>query len=114
MDIPEGVTKQYGSAGDKIFKQGHKAGKLEGQKVAKSPFATEINTIANSILKGKEKDGYKAPTTNEVGKMCNKVFKYDGEAPDRNSLKRLAITALKCVEGMELPLKKVKPPAPKK
>ena len=113
MEVPVELVKQHGSAGEKIYKKGHKDGKLEGQKVAKSPFATEVNVIANSILKGKEKEGYKAPSTNEVGKNCSKTFKFDGEAPDRNSLKRLAIITLKCMEGMELPAKKVRPPKPK-
>lgn len=113
MEIPEELLKQYGSNGEKLYKRGHKDGKLEGAKVAKSQFATEVNNIVNSILKGKEKVGYTAPNTNEVGKVCNKVFKFDGETPDRNALKRLAITALRCMEGMELPAKKVRPPTPK-
>lgn len=113
MEIPEEVIKGFGSAGEKLYKRGHKDGKLEGQKVAKSPFATEVNNIANSVLKGKEKEGYTAPNTNEVGKMCSKTFKFDGEAPDRNSIKRLLIITLKCMEGMGLPPKKVRPPTPK-
>jgi len=115
MEIPDDITKKYGSTGESIFKRGHKGGKLEGAKIAKSPFATEVNNLTNSILKAKTKENYKAPSANDVGKICSNTFKFDGNEPDRNALKRIVITALKAMEGMELPPKKVKsekPPTP--
>jgi len=115
MEIPKDVLEKHGTAGESIYKKGHKDGKLEGAKVAKSPFATEVNSLVGSILKGKEKEGYKAPDSKEVGKLCSNTFKFDGKSPDRNALKRLATTTLKCMEGMELPPKKAKtekPPTP--
>ena len=112
MEIPKDVIEKHGTTGESIYKKGHKDGKLEGAKVAKSPFATEVNSLVGSILKGKEKEGYKAPDSKEVGKLCSNTFKFDGKAPDRNALKRLATTTLKCMEGMELPPKKAKPPTP--
>ncbi len=112
METPKDVTDRYGSTGESVYKKGHKDGKLEGAKVAKSPFATEVNSLVGSILKGKEREGYKAPDSKEVGKLCSNTFKFDGKAPDRNALKRLATTTLKCMEGMELPPKKAKPPTP--
>lgn len=115
MEIPKDVLEKHGTTGESIYKKGHKDGKLEGAKVAKSPFATEVNSFVGSILKGKDKEGYKAPDTKEIGKLFSSVFKFDGEPPDRNALKRLAITTLKCIEGMEIPPKKAteKPPTPK-
>jgi len=115
MEIPKDVIEKHGTTGESIYKKGHKDGKLEGAKVAKSPFATEVNSLVGSILKGKEKEGYKAPDSKEVGKLCSNTFKFDGKSPDRNALKRLATTTLKCMEGMELPPKKAKtekPPTP--
>lgn len=115
MEIPKDVLDKHGTTGESIYKKGHKDGKLEGAKVAKSPFATEVNSLVGTILKGKEKEGYKAPDSKEVGKLCSNTFKFDGKAPDRNALKRLATTTLKCMEGMELPPKKAKtekPPTP--
>ncbi len=116
MEIPKDLIGKHGTTGESIYKKGHKDGKLEGAKVAKSPFATEVNSLVGTILKGKEKEGYKAPDSKEVGKLCSNTFKFDGKAPDRNALKRLATTTLKCMEGMELPPKKAKtetPPTPK-
>lgn len=113
MEIPKDVLEKHGSSGELIYKKGHKDGKLEGAKVAKSPFATEVNSLVGTILKGKDKEGYTAPNTKEVGKLINSLFKFDGQAPDRNALKRLATTTLKCMEGMEAPPKKEKPPTPK-
>ncbi len=114
MEIPKDVTEKSGKSGELIYKRGHKDGRLEGQKVAKSPFATEVNSVVNSILKSKGKENYKAPDAKAVGRTFNSVFKFDGEAPDRNALKRLAITTLKCMESLALPQKKTKtaPPPP--
>lgn len=112
MEIPKDVTERNGKNGESIYKRGHKDGRLEGQKVAKSPFATEVNSVVNSILKGKGKENYKAPDPKTVGRTFNSVFKFDGESPDRNALKRLAITTLKCMESLELPPKKPKSSPP--
>ena len=112
MEIPKDVTEKTGKNGELLYSKGFKAGRLEGQKVAKSPFATECNSLVNQILKGKDKENYKAPTADTVGKLSNTVFKFGGQAPDRNALKRLAITALKCIEAMPLPPKKQKTETP--
>jgi len=39
MEIPKDITERSGKNGEGNYKRGHKDGKLEGQKVAKSPFA---------------------------------------------------------------------------
>jgi len=116
MEIPEDVKKKYGTNGELVYKKGHKDGKLEGQKVAKSAFANEVNSTVNAILKGKEKENYKAPTAESVGKLANSLFKFGAKEPDRNSMKRLAILALKSMEAMAVPSKQTKvkaePPTP--
>lgn len=112
MEIPKDVTEKNGKNGELIYSKGFKAGRLEGQHVAKSPFATECNSLVNQILKGKDKENYKAPTADTVGKLSNTTFKFGGTAPDRNALKRLATTTLKCIEAMALPPKKGKSTTP--
>ncbi len=115
MEIPKDVTEKYGKTGDLVYKRGHKDGRLEGQKVAKSPFANETNGIVNSILKGKEKEGYKAPDYTKLANLCQNTFKIGGAVPDRNKIKNIVSTALKVIESMPLPAKKAKtekPPTP--
>lgn len=108
MEIPEDVTKKHGSVGESVYKKGHKDGKLEGAKVAKSPFATEVNNVTNSILKARSKDGYKAPDYTKLANLCQSSFKIGVSAPDRNKIKAIVITGLKVMESMVLPPKKEK------
>ncbi len=116
MEIPKDVAEKYGKTGDLVYKRGHKDGKLEGAKVAKSAFATETNSIVNSILKAKDKEGYKAPDYTKLANLCQMTFKIGGTVPDRNKIKNIVSTALKVIESMPLPAKKQKtesPPTPK-
>jgi len=112
MEIPEDVTKKYGSIGESVYKKGHKDGKLEGAKVAKSPFATEVNNLTNSILKAKSKEGYKAPDYTKLANLFQSSFKIGEPAPDRNKIKAIVTTGLKVMESMALPPKKVKETPP--
>ncbi len=114
MEIPKDVSEKYGKTGDLVYKRGHKDGRLEGAKVAKSPFATETNGIVNSILKAKDKEGYKAPDYTKLANLCQMTFKIGGTVPDRNKIKNIVSTALKVIQSMPLPPKKTKasPPTP--
>lgn len=118
MEIPKDITEKSGKYGEGNYKRGHKDGKLEGQKVAKSPFATELNNLISSIIKGKDKEGYKAPDYTKLANLCQNTFKIGGAVPDRTKIKIIISTALKVIEAMPLPPKTVKakttnpPPAP--
>lgn len=115
MEIPKDLTEKYGKTGDLVYKRGHKDGRLEGAKVAKSPFATETNGIVNSILKAKDKEGYKAPDYTKLANLCQNTFKIGGAVPDRNKIKNIVLTGLKVIESMPLSPKKkaeAKPPTP--
>jgi hypothetical protein len=116
MDVPDTIIERLGSQGVNVFKQGHKAGKLEGAKVAKDEFATEMNSVVNGVITAKGKDGYKAPDTEELGKVVSQVFGYGKPLPDRNGVKRLITTALKVMDGQAKPAptpKSKTPPTPK-
>ena len=103
MEIPESIKERYGSTGESIFKTAHKAGKLDGAKVAKDEFATEMNTLVNSVINAKNKEGYVPPSIDDVAKVVDQVFARGKPSPDRNGLKRLATTLLKGMQSMPKP-----------
>jgi len=113
MELPKDLLERHGKIGEGVYKKGHKDGKLEGAKVAKSPFATEMNTLVNQIIKGKTKENYKAPSPEDVGSTVGNIFKIGNSVPDRITLKRLLLITAKAIEAMPLPPKKTKekPPA---
>ena len=115
MELPKDLLEKHGKIGEGIYKKGHKDGKLEGAKVAKSAFASEINTMVNQVIKGKEKEDYKAPKPEDVGTTAGSIFKMGNSVPDRLTLKRLLLVTAKAIEAMPLPPKQTKtkeaPPA---
>jgi hypothetical protein len=115
MELPKDLVEKHGKIGEGLYKRGHKDGKLEGAKVAKSPFATEMNSLVNQIIKGKGKEGYKAPSASDVGTTVGSIYKIGNSLPDRPTLKRLLLVTAKALEAMPLPPKKPKaetPPTP--
>ena len=105
MEIPSSITEKGGKQGEAIYKTGHKDGKLEGAKQSKDKFAIEVNSMANQVVNGKGKEGYKAPSIVDVGKKTQQIFAI-GKDPTRNDLKQLAIVVLKSMEALPLPEKK--------
>lgn len=108
VDAPKDVMDKGSKATESAYKKGHSDGKAEGQKMSKDKFSIEVNSMGNSIVKGKEKPDYKAPSTEDCGKKASSVFGY-GKVPSRNDLKALATTILKAMEGMPIPEKAKKP-----
>lgn len=106
-EIPNDITEKYGTEGGKIYEKGRKAGVEEGKGVSQDPFASEVNGTVTSILNAKKKEGYKAPTVEEVAQAI--PFKLGGgELPDRSKLLAYAKKILSCVESMPKPPKAVK------
>jgi len=112
MELPKDLLERHGKIGEGIYKKGHKDGRLEGAKVAKSPFASEMNTMVNQVLKGKGKEDYKAPKPEDVGITAGNIFKIGNSVPDRPTLKRLLLVTAKALEAMPLPAKKTKEAPP--
>jgi hypothetical protein len=112
MELPKDLLEKHGKIGEGVYKKGHKDGKLEGAKVAKSAFANEINTMVNQVIKGKEKENYKAPKPEDVGTTAGSIFKMGNSVPDRSTLKRLLLITAKALEAMPLPPKKPKTETP--
>ena len=108
MDVPQSVTEKLGTSGVAVYKQGHKDGKQEGQKMSKDKFSIEVNSLGNQVVNGKAKDGYTAPSLVDVGKKAQSTFAI-GKTPTRNDLKALALTTLKAMEGLPIPEKKPQP-----
>jgi len=109
VDAPSDVKDKGNKFAESVYKKGHSDGKAEGQKMSKDKFSIEVNGMANSIVSGKAKDNYKAPSIEDVGKKSQSIFGY-GKEPNRSDLKALALTTLKAVESMPLPEKKPTPP----
>lgn len=108
MEIPQSVTEKFGTNGVSVYKLGHKDGKLEGSKTSKEKFAIEVNNMANQTLKGKEKEGYKAPSVVDCAKKSQSVFAI-GKDTNRNDIKGLIAVLLKTLESMQLPVKTTTP-----
>lgn len=108
MELPKDLLERHGKIGEGIYKKGHKDGRLEGAKIAKSPFATEMNSMVNQVIKGKEKENYKAPKPEDVGITAGNIYKIGNSVPDRPTLKRLLLVTARALEAMPLPPKKTK------
>lgn len=111
MDIPPQVKERAGSVGEGIYKSAFKAGRLDGQKVSQDKFAIEVNQMGSAVIKAKSKEGYKAPSTDDLGRTFQQVFKI-GAVPDRNAIKKIANMSLKVLDGMPPVPPKPKPTNP--